>query len=295
MGLSAEQGAVRQYELLGRVLTASFDRACGGLLIQLERPLQIDEVEFEYFFIWPRFQGEGYAPLLAHFLVEVIATSVEMPEFEPNQGQIHGRHTASAQLLIRSESGKLLDPRSYYEEGFVPALRRQFAQFGWLGRIVCCIAGVVALLLAWSQTDSLLVLVALSLLPLIYFVGSMLALVRAHRAARALGVAVLLHFTGCVGGIAIHRSEIEATVDHCDAIFAAIGEYQRAGGEFPSELDELVPEYMPDVDAPRFGPWRERRKVYYSIDVGLPPTLGFDAGTFVYMWKTIGGEWMSED
>ena len=293
--LNTEQGTVRRSECFGEILSASFDRDCGGLLIRLDRPLKLEEVEFEYFFVRPRFQGEGYAPFLAHFLLHANATPVKTPEFEADQDPEKKRYDASVQLLIRGESGELLDPRPYYEEGTFPALRRQLAKFGWLSRVACGVAGASALLLAWDQSDSLIVLVALTLLPVVYLVGAVLARILAHRAARALGAAVLLHFAGCAGGVVIHRSEIAATFDHCDEVFAAINEYQRAGGEYPSDLDELVPKFLPDLDAPRFGPWRERRTVDYSIDVGLPPTLGFHAGTFVYMWKTIGGEWMAED
>lgn len=295
LDLGAEQGAVRRREFLGKVLTANFDRVSGGLLIQLECAVMVEGVELEYFFVRPRFQGEGYAPLLAHFLFNAIASPVELPDPEANQNLGRVRYTASVQLLIRRESGELLDPRPYYEEGIVPALRRQLAQFGMLSRVVCLFAGASALLLAWDQSDSLLVIVALILLPLVYLVGATLALILAHRAARALGAAVLLHFVGCTSGAILHRYEIEATVDRCDEIFAAISEFRNTGGEYPGELKELVPRFLPDVDSPRFGPWRERRKVYYSIGVGLPPTLSFDAGGYVMMRKTIGGEWMSED
>ena len=98
---------------------------------------------------------------------------------------------------------------------------------------------------------------------------------------RAAGLAVLLLATGCNEIADILRDEwseadIEATWERGDTIIAALEKYRGANRGYPATLQDLVPDYLPEIPPPVVGgpEW-----VYQVRETGQVFDLGFGAPT----------------
>jgi len=104
------------------------------------------------------------------------------------------------------------------------------------------------------------------------------------RAMLAGGLAVLSVATGCneISDLFFEEwseEDLNATWERGDAIVAALEEYRSKNARYPKTLQDLVPDYMPEVPSPVVGgpEWvyqvREEDQVF-DLGFGTPDDLG---------------------
>lgn len=279
----------------GIIVAADLDSAGRGLQIQLDAPLLRGGVEYSTVIVRLRHQGEGYAPFLAHYPLDVIAYAFDSAASAVSIGAECERFSARLYLVTDSETGELIDLRCNFDVSMRDAIRSYFGNLSRTGFAASLGAFLLALAAAWDEEFEpiswfylLLAFLALSALALVLvFVNRRLASITA--------VCILLHFTGCASGSLLSELDDRRSEWKGDEILRAAAAFESQHGRLPIDLAEMVPEYFDGMAGLRVGPLRMVREISYQLAEPRFAMVGFTTGYLCFASKAMNSVWAYED
>jgi hypothetical protein len=144
-------------------------------------------------------------------------------------------------------------------------------------------------------TSGLVGLIQLFLVPLGGLVLIVLGLVLKRRGTWILGCGLLFAvFTSFLLSGIVTRSQVTSSKNRGDEVCLALDKYHELYGDWPDELDQLVPAILPAVPISCMGLIRDI-PFDYSRGQGGDYTFGFESTVFIYCYRGPEGHWICED